>query len=74
MSKLEPEANALIEDCNVINRDGGELDLSVTDTASLLSIAISMKRIADAMQSPNEYGEVGGAAIAGAISRSLRDR
>lgn len=40
----------------------------------LASIAISLKRIADAMQSPNEYGEVGGAALAGAISRGLRDR
>lgn len=47
MSKFEPEANALIENCNVINHNGGELDLSVTDTASLLSIAISLKRIAD---------------------------
>ena len=49
MSKLEPEANTLIEDCNVINRNGGDLDLSVTDAASLLSIAISLKRIADAL-------------------------
>lgn len=39
---------------------------------TLLSIAISLKRIADAMQEPNEYGEIGGAAIAGAIARSLR--
>lgn len=41
---------------------------------AVMSIAISLKRIADAMQSPNEYGEIGGEAIAGAISRSLRDR
>ncbi len=41
-------------------------------THALVSIAYSLKRIADAMQEPNEYGEVGGAAIAGAISRLAR--
>lgn len=52
-----------------------EPDIHPLDTpAALASIAISLKRIADAMQEPNEYGEVGGAAIAGAVSRSLRDR
>lgn len=39
----------------------------------LASIAVSLKRIADAMQEPNAYGEVGGAAISGAILRGLRD-
>jgi hypothetical protein len=42
--------------------------------AALASIAISLKRIADAINSPNAYGEVGSAAIAGAILRGLRDR
>ncbi len=41
--------------------------------ASFISMAISMKRIADAMQEPNEYGEIGGAAISRAILRGLRD-
>jgi hypothetical protein len=39
---------------------------------AVVSIAISLKRIADAMQAPNEYGEVGGAAIAGSIRRALQ--
>lgn len=39
-----------------------------------LSFAISLKRIADALNEPNAYGEVGSAAIAGAIVRGLRDR
>lgn len=37
-----------------------------------LSIAISLKRIADALNEPNAYGEVGSAALAGAILRGLR--
>lgn len=55
---------------------GSELSAESGDvqTHMLVSIAISLKRIADAMQEPNEYGEVGGAAVAGAIARSLRDR
>lgn len=56
LAKLEPEA--------------GVLDL--TPELYLASIAISMKRIADAVQEPNSYGEIGGAAIAGAILRGLR--
>ena len=43
-------------------------------THAIISIAFSLKRIADALQEPNEYGEVGGAAVAGAIARGLRDR
>jgi len=43
-------------------------------THAIVSIAMSLKRIADAMQEPNEYGEVGTAAIAGAILRGLRGR
>ena len=39
-----------------------------------VSFAISLKRIADALNEPNEYGEIGSAAIAGAIVRGLRDR
>lgn len=38
------------------------------------SLVVDIKRIADAMQEPNEYGEVGPAAISGAILRGLRDR
>jgi len=41
---------------------------------TLLSISVSLKRIADALNEPNEYGEVGSAALAGAIARGLRDR
>lgn len=43
-------------------------------THAIVSIAMSLKRIADAMQAPNEYGEIGGAAISGAILRGLRGR
>ena len=46
-------------------------DVSPSD-CSLFSIAVSMKRIADALNEPNEYGEVGGAAIAGSIKRGLQ--
>ena len=42
------------------------------DSAIQLSIAISLKRIADAMTTDNEYGEHGSQAIYGAISRGLR--
>ena len=41
------------------------------DAAIQFSIAISLKRIADAMTEPNEYGEAGSRAIYGAISRAL---
>ena len=40
--------------------------------AALASIAVSLKRIADALNEANEYGEVGSAALAGAIARGLR--
>lgn len=63
---MEPEAKAKFE--------GSFESVQYDSGLALVSIAISLKRIADAMQSPNEYGEVGGAAIAGAIARSLRDR
>ena len=58
-----------LEPGSELHADNGDFQ-----THALVSIAFSLKRIADAMQSPNDYGEVGGAAIAGAISRSLRDR
>jgi len=35
------------------------------------SIAISLKRIADAMERTNEYGEFGSEAISGSIRRGL---
>lgn len=56
--------------------DGSELHAANGDiqTHALVSIAMSLKRIADAMQEPNEYGEIGSAAIAGAILRGLRGR
>jgi len=40
----------------------------------LISIAISLKRIADALNEPNAYGEIGSSAIAGAIVRGLQGR
>lgn len=40
-------------------------------TQAIISAAISLKRIADALQEPNEYGEIGGAAIAGSVRRGL---
>jgi hypothetical protein len=55
--------------------DSGQYVLQGDDKGqALVSIAISLKRIADALNSPNEYGEVGSAAMAGAIARGLRDR
>jgi len=41
---------------------------------ALVSIAVSLKRIADALNEPNAYGEVGSAALAGAILRGLREQ
>lgn len=50
-----------------------EPDIAMVDRdAALASIAISLRRIADALNSPNAYGEVGSAAVAGAIVRGLR--
>lgn len=53
-----------------------EPDVAMLDRelATLASIAISLKRIADALNEPNDYGEVGSAALAGAILRGLKDR
>lgn len=45
---------------------------SIDHDAALASIAISLKRIADVLGEPNAWGEVGTAAIAGAIVRGLR--
>lgn len=47
-------------------------DSPIIEAESLASIAISLARIADALCSPNAYGEVGSAAVAGAIVRGLR--
>lgn len=51
-----------------------EPDIAMTDSgASLTSIAISLKRIADALTAPcNEYGEALPEAIANGIKRGLR--
>lgn len=49
-----------------------KFNFEVSSETSLLSIAISLKRIADAMTSPNEFGEVGSEAIQGAIKRGMR--
>jgi hypothetical protein len=46
-----------------------EPEIHMIDTgAGLASIAISLKRIADALDEPNEYGEKGVQALARAIS------
>lgn len=37
------------------------------------SIAMSLKRIADALSKPNEFGEIGDAAIAGSIKRGMQN-
>lgn len=44
----------------------------VDQAAALTSIAISLKRIADALSEKNEYGEGPAAAIGGSIKRGLR--
>lgn len=52
-----------------------EPDIAMMDRdATLTSIAISLKRIADVLNETNEYGEKGIAAIAGSIYRGLQDR
>ena len=43
------------------------------EIAAQVSIAISLKRIADALNDPNDHGEVGSAALAGAIYRGLKN-
>jgi hypothetical protein len=54
----------------VVNRI--EPDITALDRdATLTPIAISLRRIADALNEPNAYGEVGTAAISGAILRGL---
>jgi hypothetical protein len=59
--------NEKLEEGSALLAENGD-----NQTHALVSIAFSLKRIADAMQTSNEYGEVGSAALAGAISRSLR--
>lgn len=61
---LEPGASAPIE--------SSDLDMWPSLYALQASAAISLKRLADALREPNEYGEVGTAAVAGAIVRGLR--
>lgn len=41
------------------------------EEAILFSIAISLKRIANALNEPNSFGEVGTRALSGAIVRGL---
>lgn len=49
-----------------------EPEIAMVDRdAALASIAISLKRIADALNEPNSFGETGTRAIAGAIVRGL---
>ena len=57
----------LLEPSSEFYADNGDVQ-----TRALVSIAFSLKRIADALQEPNEYGEIGSAAMAGAIARGLR--
>lgn len=59
LAKLEPEVAKLS------NHLAPEL-------TALFSIAVSMKRIADALNECNDYGEVGGKALARAIRDGLR--
>jgi hypothetical protein len=52
-----------------------EPDIVLIDSAAAwASIAISLKRIADALNEPNDHGEVGSAALAGAIYRGLKNQ
>lgn len=44
---IEPDALAYIEETKEVMVDGGKFDGSVTTAAAALSIAISLKRIAD---------------------------
>ena len=68
--RLEPEAENVIAAANQFA--ASEIDYGTTMAAAAISAAVSLKRIADALNSPNEYGEVGSVAIAGAIVRGLR--
>lgn len=51
---LEPEALEAREWWGAGVASGGTLDASVTNAGSLLSIAISLKRIADALDPPDK--------------------
>lgn len=43
----------------------------INDSSALVSIAISLKRIADALSEPNAYGEIGSQALSNSILRGL---
>jgi hypothetical protein len=64
----ESRADAYLE---LLTRLEPEL-VMVDQDAALASIAISLKRIADALQEPNAYGETGTEAIANSITRGIR--
>jgi hypothetical protein len=50
-----------------------EPEISMVDRdAALASIAISLRRIADALNEPNAYGEVGSQALANSIVRGMK--
>lgn len=50
-----------------------EAGLDTDSERYMASVAVSLKRIADAMTSPNMYGESGSEAIANSIWRGLQD-
>ncbi len=49
-----------------------QTELAYANQALLREIVEQFTRIADSLNSPNEYGEVGSQALAGAIARGLR--
>lgn len=55
----------------LIEPSSGNLPDSTREEAALISIAISLKRIADGFTDTNEYGESGAAAIGGNIRRAI---
>ena len=65
---LEPEAFGVLAPGEFIS------DGTNTLKVAAVSIAISLKRIADMMSEVNEYGEGPAAAIGGNIARAFRDR
>lgn len=66
-----PEAERVDAYLDTIERI--EPDIAMIDAdAAYASIAISLKRIADALEKTNEYGEMGFEAVAGSIRRMNR--
>lgn len=69
MSKEAEAVDAYLDTIKRLEPDISMIDLD----AGMASIAISLKRIADALNKPNDRAEVGPAAIAGEVQPTVID-